>query len=253
MPSKSHKWNKIDSLTPELRRRAVKKWDKSVKVEQYRMEPPPGMAFGAIGSFHWPAAEYPPDDVFGLLHEALDPIRMSCKCFVLYNRATELFRIIGTVANVQLALQLMRKTFFQLAARSISNIRLYLLHWPNASAMPTHVKLIRHEPVAIRGDSPPGSVKSPCAAGRDLTRLDVLPGEDQTASSHNSLRKALMQILPKLHYHRGTISMRLTLGTLVTEQFRRLPENGHEEVGYKLDEYVGMIRESQFKGSVTEA
>nr|POE71380.1 hypothetical protein CFP56_62475 [Quercus suber] len=254
MPSSLHNWNKIDSLTPELKRRAQKKWSTSVKVEQYRMEPPPGMAFGAIGSYHWPAEEFPPYELLGRSHEALDPIRISCECFVMYDRGKKVFRVMGTIENVQRALQLIRNTFLQLAARTIINTRLYLLHWPDASALPSHVKLLQHIPPASR-EKPLGTEvwQSPCATGIETAGSNEYPGEYQTALSYDFLRRAVLRMLQRLHYHRGAISMRLTLGTLVVDQFRRLPEGRDLELGYKLDEYLDMIKQSQFKARVTEA
>lgn len=246
-------WNKQNSLTPELRRREEKKWLQSVKVEKYRMHPPPDMVFGAIGSFHWLAAEFRPEEMFGPEYEVLDPIRMDCKCVVVYDGEKNLFRVMGTRKKVQEALQRIRMVESQLAARMISNVRLYSLHWPDATAMPTHVKLVEHELPAIMDRPSDDFLQSPRANCGDAGGSDVLPGSKQTSLSYRFLGGAMLQMISRLHFHRGTLVMRFRLGTLVATQFRKLPGDAHLNIGYKLGEYVDMIRESQFRGHVTQA
>lgn len=83
------------SLLPTQRMSEVKKWHLEVMRQRFRREPPTGMAFGAIGTFHWPVEEYQPHEVLGNSYEALDPIRMDCSCYVIYNQNISGFQVLG--------------------------------------------------------------------------------------------------------------------------------------------------------------
>ena len=142
---KSSKFAKVVSLTPVLRERAEKAWKKEVKKAKFRQYPPPHQPFGAIGSFHWPVQEYRPDEILGTNYEALDPIRMDCSCYVLFVKDRSIFQVMGKGGDVQKGLLRLRGTCFQIAARQITPLRSYLLHWPNVSHLPGHVRLESYE------------------------------------------------------------------------------------------------------------
>ena len=91
---------KVVSLTPRQRVNAEKKWEREVMKQRFRQYPPPGTGFGAIGSFHWPM-EYRPEEVLGMSFEALDPIRMECKCYIVFVNEKSIFQVFGDQTPMQ--------------------------------------------------------------------------------------------------------------------------------------------------------
>lgn len=248
---KSHhpggRFAKVASLTPELWRRAQKKWERDVKRAMFRQKPPPDKAFGAMGSFYWPVKEYRPEEVLGASCEALDSIRMDCKCYVILDDTDRsLLQILGRKEAVQEGLLRIRKTCFQIAARQIPPRRIYLLHWPEAVTFPSHVIL---QPYAHTRKLLDNAVleeeqsKSPAAEGMsdDEERL-----EKQTVNSEQTALNACMQIIRELHYYRGNISMRIRLGRFLATQYME-PKDGQ----YLVEDYENMISMTQFRGRVT--
>lgn len=57
----------------------------------------------------------------------------------------------------------------------------------------------------------------------------------------------MLQTLKRLHWYSGSIQMRLRLGVFIMTQYIP-PTRGH----YELGEYETMIKQSRFKGYVTE-
>jgi len=244
----SSRFAKVVSLTPELRKRAEKRWEREVIKQKFRQHPKPDMAFHAVGSFHWPVQEYKPEEVLGGSYEALDPVRMEQSCYVVYNKKRDLFRVMGKVADVQAGLLRLRKTCFQIAARSLSPVRIYLLRWTK-SEVPLYVYLQDyHHPAILSPEDAP--VEKPSRSPRgEADAIDEdrsRQAETQTALNNERLRSSILRTLRKLHYYRGSIQMRVRLGTFLFCRFRG-PNGGV----YDLEEYESMTQESQFIGHVT--
>lgn len=247
---RSAKFAHIKSLTPKLRERAERRWDREVMRQRFRQHPPPDMAFQAIGSFHWPTSEYKPEEILGASHEALDPVRVDCACYVVFYKDRNVFRVMGKAADVQAGLQRLRRTCFQIAARQVSPVRKYLIRWTIGASMPIYMYLKDYDwPAALSPESAtlekPGH--SPICGGTD-------PDDDrsrffgvQTGLSTERLRTLMFTTLRKLHYYRGSIQMRIRIGTFLVSQYRA-PKDGY----YELEEYEKMIQQSQFEGLVTQ-
>ncbi|KAK3696548.1 hypothetical protein LTR37_017890 [Vermiconidia calcicola] len=235
--ARSARFAKVISLTPKLQERAEKAWKRDVKKQRFRQYPPPGMAFGAIGSFHWPMLEYRPDEVLGMSYEALDPIRMDCSCYVVYRPERSLFQILGSGKDVQEGLLRIRKACFQIAARQIQPVRLYLLHWPDAVYLPSHVYLEPYHYPAATTDGLPEDEKSGILPRGDGEQDGASRLERQTGLNEERIRTVLLRTLPKLHYYRGNIQMRVRLGRFLATQFKKskdgrftLDELGDQEI-----------------------
>ncbi|KAK5120969.1 hypothetical protein LTR85_005753 [Meristemomyces frigidus] len=241
------KFPRIVSLTPKLRERKEKRWSREVTRQRYRQHPPPDMAFQAIGSFHWPVQEYRPEEILGSSYEALDPIRMECACYVVFSKERSVFRIMGRAAEVQAGLQRLRKTCFQIAARQVNPVRTYLVGWANGGKVPQYIYLKDHDPPAILSPEDAMVEKprhSPVGEGTDEERTKY--AAVQTGLSVERLRSLMFRTLRKLHYYRGSMSMRIRLGTFLVVQYRE-PQYGL----YELGEYESMVQQSQFEGQVT--
>ena len=203
---------------------------------------------GAIGSFHWPIGEYRPEEVLGNSYEALDPIRMDLKCYLVFVKDKSMFQVMGQAKKVQQGLLRLRKTCFQIAARQISPVRLYLLHWSEATDLPSHVSLQPYRYPSLISEEPVVDIKQGNAPRGEGTADDMYSRlETQTMESEETAGKSLLQTLKKLHYYRGNIQMRIRLGTFLATQYKK-PKDGN----YELDEYESMIKESQFFGQVTQ-
>lgn len=116
-------------------------------------------------------------------YEALDPIRMNCECYVIYRPGLSAFEVSGKAKNVQTGLLRLRKTCFQIGARSMAPVRMYLLH--NLSGLPSHVVLKAYEPTkALSNDEPVKVGNMPLSEG-DLDEETNL--EEEMASSERQV------------------------------------------------------------------
>ncbi|KAK5132908.1 hypothetical protein LTR08_008354 [Meristemomyces frigidus] len=245
------KFAKIQSLTEPLQAIAEKKWKREVTRQTFRQHPPPTMAFQAIGAFHWPIQEYRPEEILGGAYEALDPVRMSNKCYIVYEKERNMFLIMGKASNVQEGLRRLRKTCFQIAARHVTPERKYLLRWAKGANIPTTVYFEEyHRPAVVStGDAvaeKPG--KSPMGNGQHHNEKRIEGAEMQTNLNKVRLLSMLFKAIRKLHYYRGSLQMRIRLGTFLASRYKEPPADGL----YDLKEFEGMIALSQFEAVVTQ-
>jgi len=241
---------KVVSLTPKQREREERKWEREVTRQKYRQHPPPGDAFGAIGSFLWPVKEYRPEDILGASFEALDPVRMECSCYVVFEADRSVFRVMGKEADVKVGLMRIRRTCFQIAARQIMPVRLCLLRWDEGFGLPESVGLVPYLLPAVQspqGDAVPPHRLMPLAVGSEEDDENVQNATEQTAESSERLRSTMVKTLRKLHYYKGCIKMRIRFGTFLVTHWKP-PKNER----YTMDEYSSLIAESAFTGRVTQ-
>lgn len=242
------------SLTPELRKRAERRFRRDVKRSRFRRVPPADMAFEAIGSFHWPCTEWRPEESFGTSCEALDPIRMDLECYIIFCKERSMFQVCGKAADVQTALCRIRRTVFQMAARSINPVRAYLLRWQESIGVPTHVYLEKHcVPKAIAPEPAkiPKATYSPRAEGSQDDHNVIERQVTTSALSVERIRVTLGNAFRKAHYQRGSLQLRVRLGIFVLTNYIT-PEDGEEEGLYELAEYEEMTASSPFRGCVTD-
>ncbi|KAK5675373.1 hypothetical protein LTS10_011815 [Elasticomyces elasticus] len=251
--SRSAKFAKVVSLTPKLRERAERTWEREVRKQRFRRHPPMGMAFGAIASFHWPIKEYRPEEILGTNFEAFDPIRMDTSCYVVFVKAWNVFRVMGKPSAVKEGVQSIRQTCFQIAARQLNPVRQYLLQWSDPTMVPLSIYTADYKPPAILSSATTnggGEVtvrKSPC--GDEFGHHPRSPEQaaEQTRRSDERLRLTVLRTLSKLNYYRGYVQMRVRLGTFLAVQYMEAKYDC-----YDLDEYETMLQASQFSGEVTQ-
>ncbi|KAK1062854.1 hypothetical protein LTR74_009934 [Friedmanniomyces endolithicus] len=251
--ARSAHFSKVVSLTPKLRERAERAWEREVRKQRFRRHPPMDVPFGAIGSFHWPMKEYRPEEILGASHEAFDPIRMDCSCYIVFIAALNLFRVMGKQTEVKASLQRIRQTCFQIAARQCNPVRLYLLHWPDAEQIPLFVYLKNYDapatssPELFEDATHTKSRKAPRGDGYGHHDKTLQGAQKQTRSSVERLRNTILATLARLHYYRGHVQMRIRLGTFLANQYMETQDGV-----YDLDEYETMLQMSQFTGEVTQ-
>ena len=247
----SAKFPRIQSLTPALREKAERSWARDVIRQMYRQHPPFDMAFQAIGNFHWPIQDCRPEEILGSCYEALDPVRMSNRCYIIYQKERNLFRIMGKSADVQRGLLRLRKICFQVAARHVEAARKYMLRWAKDADIPTTVYFEEYQrPTGISA----GEVvtekpcKLPTGYGNYQSTKRSQIAEKQTACNQARLRDMLLKSISKLHYRRGCLEMRVRLGTFLAFQYRQPRDDGL----YDLKEFEAMMAQSEFIGVVTQ-
>ncbi|KAI7229986.1 hypothetical protein KC330_g7175 [Hortaea werneckii] len=242
------KFAKVISQTPEKRRRTERRWRRGVQRQTYRQDPPPDKCFEAIGSFHWPIEECRPDEVLGSSYEALDQIRMDCSCHITFHAGLGVFRVAGTALQVKAGLQRLLRTCFQIAARQVLPVRQYLLRWPHET-VPTYLYLEHYEHPASSTSEGMSCTKSGRSPRGEYLEEDARSARAamETEVNKRRVRNMIISMLGKLYYFRGSIQMRIRLGTLVLKQYKP----PRDEL-YDLDEYERMTDESQFQAEVTQ-
>ncbi|EME89218.1 uncharacterized protein MYCFIDRAFT_193188 [Pseudocercospora fijiensis CIRAD86] len=249
---------KVVSLTPVLRQRYEDRWAREIEKSRFRQFPPQGMAFPAIASFHWPSREYKPEEVLGLNIEAFDAIRMDTSCYIVYVPELSVFQVMGKERKVKQALLRLRKSCFQLTARSVNPARTYLVRWLDGAEIPTHVYLEPYPPPAVLTssdavDDTPSM--SPRGEGFEESMHKIGLNRHLSKMNTERVRVTLGNALRKIHFYQGHITLRVRLGTFLLSSFR-MPEDAVNEnpqdVLYELKEYEDMTKESQFFGRVTE-
>ncbi|RMX84854.1 hypothetical protein D0869_04257 [Hortaea werneckii] len=242
------KFAKVISQTPEKRRRTERRWRREVQRQTYRQDPPPDKRFEAIGSFHWPIEECRPDEVLGSSYEALDQIRMDCSCHITFHAGLGVFRVAGTALQVKAGLQRLLRTCFQIAARQVLPVRQYLLRWPHET-VPTYLYLEQYEHPASSTSEGMSCTKSGRSPRGEYLEEDARSARAamETEVNKRRVRNMIISMLGKLYYFRGSIQMRIRLGTLVLKQYKP----PRDEL-YDLDEYERMTDESQFQAEVTQ-
>ncbi|GAB1739401.1 hypothetical protein NU219Hw_g4361t1 [Hortaea werneckii] len=239
---------KVISQTPEERRRSDRRWRREVQRQTYRQDPPPDKRFEAIGSFHWPIDECRPNEVLGSSYEALDQIRMDCSCHITFHAKLGVFRVAGTALQVKTGLRRLQQTYFQITARQVLPVRKYLLRWPHET-VPAYLYLEQYEhPTSITPESMPPTKTGSSPRG-ECAEADARPARAamETEVNKRRVRNMIISMLGKLYYFRGTIQMRIRLGTLVLKQYKP----PRDEI-YDLAEYERMTNESQFQAKVTQ-
>jgi hypothetical protein len=239
--NKSSKFAKVVSLTPGLQDRAEKQWQREVKKHRFRQFPPPDKGFEAIGSFHWPTNEYRPEEILGSSYEALDPIRMDCKCYVVFDKEQGLFRVMGKSDAVRTGLMRLRGTYLQVVVRQIPPIELYLLHDADGERAGKSIVLKEYERIRMISGEDSEQPKTGYSPRTEDGELEF------STANEGTVCRLVISKLSKLHYYHGNIQMKMRLGTFLATRYLR-SESGH----YTIDEYKAMIRESAFHGEVTQ-
>ncbi|KAM0723284.1 hypothetical protein Q7P37_001485 [Cladosporium fusiforme] len=251
---------KTGSLTDHQRKAEERHWTREVKRQRFRQEPPALTPFGAIGTFHWPVQEYQPHEVLGKFYEALDPIRMECSCYVVFEKTNQVFQVMGEADAVKTALLRIRKACFQIAARQIAPIRRYFLRFDNSRGndsvkIPSGVTLQPFDRIKRIGGIASNAQEGPakCPREDDEHATGVVRNHVLTLSTrHVELAgKSILLMIAKLHYYRGHLKFRIRLGTFLATHYKATQQNTPDDSDYSIDDFQNMLEQSQFAGEVT--
>jgi hypothetical protein len=243
---------KQKSLLPSERKTEEKKWHLEVSRQRFRREPPIGMQFGAIGTFHWPVQDFSPQEMLGNSYEAFDPIRMENSCYVVFNQVKSAFQVMGESAAVKVALLRIRKAHFQISARQIGPVRRYFLDFHKTDGqIPSHVTLETYEHIKCLGPAATTPPRYPgySPRGQCDTHLNTVQQQQRYEMSTRDCKiagRSIMLMIAKLHYYRGHLKFRIRLGTFLATQYRTTDDDR-----YTTNEFSEMMQQSQFAGEVT--
>lgn len=244
-------FSKTRSFLPTQRRNEERRWAREVKRQRFRQFPPLGTVFGAIGTFYWPMQEYQPHEVLGSNYEALDPIRMECSCYVVFQKSIPGFEVMGGIDDVKNALIRLRKACFQIAARQIAPVRKYFLLFDDVNGeIPSAVVLQGFEPLKVIATNGSTVQQPPAKSPRSGNDNENGPIEQEVRTK--SIRdvkisgRSIMLMLAKLHYYRGHIKFRIRLGTFLATHYMSA-----EDDTYAIDDFQEMLKQSPFRGEVT--
>lgn len=246
----SSEFSKVISYTAKRRELAEKRWRREVKREKFRQHPQYNTIHESIGTFRWPESELRADEVFGSHLEALDPIRMSHSCYIVWKSDVSVFQVMGKPKHVPSALVEIRRAFYQVMARQITPVHLHTIRWSANEVILTHVnRAIYKGPQIISpaAQAQPAVKMFPIAQG-DMVSADArLYAERKADMLLVRLRATLAESLRKLHYYHGVLCLRVRLGKFLLDRSLD-PSEGNR---YELEEYERMTAANGFKARVS--
>lgn len=238
----TQKFMKTGSMIPKQRAMEEKRWALEVTRHRYRQFPPYGSVFGAIGTFHWPLSAYRPEEALGNSFEVLDPIRMDCESYIVFNKDSSAFQVMGDSDNVKQAVLRIRQVCFQVAARQAVSTRKYLIHSGEGEDIPSHVVLVPYKrPTDVAKTLSLRERRSPQGV-----RVTAAISGAQSKKSVRITKRCLLATIAKLRYYRGYLELRVRLGTFLVTQYRASASGQYETA-----EFQKMLQQSQFVGETT--
>lgn len=226
-----------------------------------RRPPLPDTIFEAIAKFFWPVEEYAPWEALGgKQFPVLDDIRLDHNCTIVYDRATNVFNVMGGTADVLEAVTRVRGTLFQLKAREIPKSKTYLLHWQSLSNSPARIDLLPYAGSTSTWTKPKSTItkaeqasklgRRPACARLDSSCMtEVVPqvkaSEQRLVAMAKAMKDQALKTLNKLRYYRGNLSLKIRLGTLRIDTWDAKSDGS-------LRSFEAMVKMTQFEALVTE-
>lgn len=245
---KTEKFSKEYSTISHLYKSRQQEIKQQLELQHFQQDPQPGYRFRYSGAYLWPADEISPHKIFGNSIEALDKLRLRCKCHIVIQGQQQIFRVYsdkrGSVPHVVERIEGALKAFQAHNLRNGRTTIINMLEPPATQDLRTHVKVQqvqtpqgkadqRHIPIPA-GDMPTGQER--------IARIN----ETDKANQANALRiqDSLQKVLPTLTFFHGHLKMRIYFGTFALTDFRR-PEN---KAVFSFDEFLATLSESGTKG-----
>ena len=189
-----------------------------VELRKYQQEPAKGTVFAYTGSFLWPTDKISPTDLLGNSLEALDPLRLTYRCYIIFDSRLSAFKLSTNKRNsIEQLLPRLQGIMQEYIARTS---RLVVRYYVELSDPSIHRKEIRKVP----SEAAVGSAIIPLLTGK---RLEISEHnqwqrqvESSKAQSSQGIEDALLQTIPTLRYYRGQVRLRVHFGTFALTLFR---------------------------------
>lgn len=210
------------------------------------------------GSFQWPKNdERPVDLILGRSLEAFDNIRMEYSCYITYDKATSMFKIMGDDANqVKQAMLRVRATYYQVIAAtnaedSDQQPATLLLQAPKMANLDTEIVLSPYPAVEMStslGTTSAGVFpRMLTSLVADHTPSDSVLSKTTWDANLRSLKLSVVKSLRRMTYFHGNLQMRVRLGTFLLMKYR-----ASKAGAYTYDTFQTIVQESQVVTRVTE-
>ncbi|KAI4277126.1 MAG: hypothetical protein LQ337_001999 [Flavoplaca oasis] len=192
---------------------------------EYQKVPEPGTQFRYNGYFLWPNDEIRATDLFGPSCEALDPLRMEYRVYIIFDEARSVFKVFSnsSVEKIYAVIQRIENTIKEFVARDDRPMVLYLIEPPMTDKYRDSVRMV---PGPLIGPSRTPS-RIPQSCGNKLEPIDVVDWELEAnkSASRNQIRMstAISKVLERIPYIRGHLRMRAQFGTFTLIKFQWPP------------------------------
>lgn len=207
------------------------------------------------GGFLWPTTDIRPESYLGNSLEALDPLRMDLRCFVMWDAPRSLVKILSEYEDsITEVIRRLRGIIAEVKARSTRPSKVYLIDPPDSDDEEREVELVK-SPIVLSdalGAVQPGTTKeivSPSLTGGCPTAEEHIAWEilqpDAPARNETKLRETIGSALPGLHHYRGHARARVRFGELSLINYMR--SKGKK---YDLNEFSKMMRHPQASAEV---
>jgi len=158
--------------------------------------------------------------------------------------------VMGTLPDVQDALERIRVTCFQVAARHSQPVSAYAINWPSCNDLPGFLQLRQHPVVGIigrpRSSRPPAPSSTVVGVLTDGDASHAIDSSHQLATNSRLVSEAVLQTLKRVVYYRGNIHFRVRLGTLCLQNYKPAKDDR-----YSISSFTDMLSDPQFTGLVT--
>ncbi|KAL9600130.1 MAG: hypothetical protein Q9219_003386 [cf. Caloplaca sp. 3 TL-2023] len=199
---------------------------RNVEKQHYQKAPQQGQQFKFNGYFVWPNDEVRAIELFGPHCEALDPLRIEYRVYILFDEARSIFKIHSHSSSngVEDVIERLENTMKEYVARNHRPTTLLLVEPPSRADYRPNVRTIAG---TFFGDSRPQS-KIPVSHGERPVLDDDLAKRQQelerlALTNKSRTYVAAQKVLDRMPYYRGYFRMRVNFGTFALLKFQWPP------------------------------
>lgn len=196
--------------------------------------------------YHWPSEHA--EGVLGPHFEVLDPIRMDLSCYISHDATKNIFTVAGDFNdNVREALIRLRKTYFLVVARGYSPSKSF--HFNPDHTQTTEnamVDLVRCTPMRTGPHTALSAVQPRVQPHLQFVGETSFVDYEAKTSVVKNLERLVARALFVARIHRGCLRMRVRLGRLVLDTYKKNTRQMSHEA------FEGMMQDSRMQGVVTQ-
>ena len=190
---------------------------KQAEMQEYQRVPAKDTVFPFQGCFLWDA-DVKPQEILGDGLEAMDPIRFSYRCHIIYDEVLLSFRVFSNKSDS------INKTFKRIEG-IMKEYRARTNRTMTRYALESHDEMLRRKDIHMVDRSGAGSKSIPMMTGGALEPADrVTLNAQLKEQSIYGIEEALRLTIPSLIFYRGQVRMRVNIGTFELTTFRWPPE-----------------------------
>lgn len=223
--AKELKFARITSTIGIIHAAEEKKAKRDAERLEFQKVPTQGRRFKSNGYYLWPNNEIRVVDLFGPNCEALDPLRMEHRAYILFDEARSVFKIHSDkgAENVHQVTQRIESTIKEYVARDHRPATLILIEPLSPSDFRHEIRTVAGPPLGVTG----AQSKIPVLHGKKIKDQHIA-GLRQEAEklgliNRNRANKAVQKVLERLPYYRGHLRMRVNFGTFTLVKFQWPP------------------------------